>query len=87
MDKSDIADALYNAAGANEDKEINDWAGKARIVGPKAVSKLRSRILAFLGEMPEEWTISELIDAMNGDREDELDPDEDMQFPIHRHEG
>lgn len=85
MDKTDIMDALYNAAGANEDREVTEWDKKARVVSPRAVAKFRTKVIAFLGECPEDWTISELLDMLAGDREPELD-DEEMTFAPHRHE-
>ena len=61
LDSDDINDAVFSAIGAGR---LSNFAGTRAVPGSRAVSNFKSRIKRFLHEIPNETTVSELLEAM-----------------------
>lgn len=82
MDSSDIQEALLTAVSGELERERGYFLTNAAINRQNAkinreAATFRKRVFRFLGEMPEDWTIMDVIDALEGDREGEVMEDED----------
>lgn len=65
-DRDEINDAIYSAVG---DGQLSNFAGGKAVPGVRAVSNFKSRIKKFLHEIPSEFTVAEILEAM--ERRDE----------------
>lgn len=77
MDAYDIQEALLSAVTGEMDREWDHMPSSKAVARQQSKNKrdaalFRNRVIRFLGEMPEDWTIMELIDALEGDREGEV---------------